>query len=321
VLAFDLHARSAAGGLITVTVTHARCSGREEARELPDAQEGAQRASGHKFLRLAVSLTIAATFATSGLAAHPAAAGAADMKVVIVVGPAGGSTSNYIYNAKKLASQARSYGAKVLELYSPHATWSKVKSAAQGANILIYLGHGNGYPSPYGAFNAKTKDGMGLNSYDGSSSHTYYGEYYIDRDIQLAKNAVVILNRLCYASGNNEWGAGYPSKSTAIQRVDNYGAGFLRTNAQAVFAEGIDSTSYILHGLFKTDRTMRQIFWSDPARDGRWDFAFNSSRTSGYRAEMDPLDGSSRYYRSVIGNLDLTATKWREVIGAVSTGR
>ena len=206
-----------------------------------------------------------------------------------------------------------------MELYSPHATWSKVKSAAQGANILIYLGHGNGHPSPYGAFNAKTKDGMGLNSSDGSSSHTYYGEYYIDRDIQLAKNAVVILNRLCYASGNNEWGAGYPSKSTAVQRVDNYGAGFLRANAQAVFAEGIDSTAYILYGLFKTDRTMRQIFWSDPARDGRWDFTFGSARTPGYHATMDPLDGSSRYYRSVIGNLDLPATTWRKVIGAIST--
>ena len=288
---------------------------------MPDAQEGAQRASGHKFLRLAVSLTIAATFATSGLAARPAAAAPSDMKVVIVVGPASGSTSKYITAAKGYASKARSYGATVVELYSPHATWSRVKSAAQGANILIYLGHGNGYPSPYGAFNAKTKDGMGLNSYDGSSSHTYYGEYYIDRDIQLAKNAVVILNRLCYASGNNEWGAGYPSKSTAIQRVDNYGAGFLRANAQVVFAEGIDSIAYILYGLFKTDRTMRQIFWSDPARDGRWDFTFSSSRTPGYTAAMDPLDGSSRYYRSVIGNMDMTATTWRKVLGAVSTGR
>lgn len=287
---------------------------------MPVPQEGAQRASGHRSLRLVLSLTIAAILAT-GIAAAPAAAATSDMKVVIVVGPAGGATSNYITNAKKLASQARSYGATVVELYSPHATWSKVRNAAQGANILIYLGHGNGYPSPYGAFNAKTKDGMGLNSSDGSSSHTYYGEYYIDRDIQLAKNAVVILNRLCYASGNNEWGSGYPSQSTAKQRVDNYGAGFLRAGAQAVFAEGIDSTSYILYGLFRTDRTMRDIFWSDPARDGRWDISFPSSRTSGYHALMDPTDGSNRYYRSVIGNLDMKATKWREVIGRVSTGR
>jgi hypothetical protein len=271
-------------------------------------------------------LAIAAVFATTGLAARPApAAAATPMKVVIVVGPAGSATSNYIYNAKKLAAQARSYGATVVELYSPHATWSRVKSAAQGANLLIYLGHGNGYPSPYGAFNAKTKDGMGLNTYDGSSSHTYYGEYYIDHDINLAPNAVVILNRLCYASGNNEWGAGYPTRSTATQRIDNYGAGFLRANARAVFAEGIDSVSYILYGLFRTNRSMTQIWWSDPARDGRYDFGFNSARTPGYRASVDPIGGSNRYYRSLVGNIWLTAGEWRAgatpVIGSVSTGR
>src|SRR4029079_1457992 len=128
----------------TVTVTHTRCSGREEARALPVAQEGAQRASGHRTLRLLASLTIAAAFGGSGLPARPAAA-ATPMKVVIVVGPVGSATSNYIYNAKKLAAQARSYGAYVVELYSPHATWTRVKNAAQGANVLIYLGHGNGY--------------------------------------------------------------------------------------------------------------------------------------------------------------------------------
>ena len=211
-------------------------------------------------------------------------------------------------------------------MYSPHATWSRVKSAAQGANVLIYLGHGNGYPSPYGAFSAKSKDGMGLNSYDGSSSHTYYGEYYVDHDIQLANNAVVILNRLCYASGNNEWGAGYPARSTAMARADNYGAGFLRANAKAVFAEGIDSASYILYGLFKTDRSMTQIWWSDPARDGRWDFGFNSARTPGYRVSMDPTDGSNRYYRSLVGNIWMTAKEWRtaaaaSALGVATTGR
>jgi hypothetical protein len=288
---------------------------------LPVAQQGAQRASVHRILRIFVAMTIAAVVATTGFAARPAEAATGRAKVVIVVGPVGSATAGYISSAKKLAAQARSYGALVVELYSPRATWGRVKSAAQGANLLIYLGHGNGYPSPYGAFNAKTKDGMGLNRTLGSTAHTYYGEYYIDRDIQLANNAVVILNRLCYASGNNEWGSGYPTRSTAIKRVDNYGAGFLRANAKAVFAEGFDSTSYILRGLFTTNATIGQIFWSDPARDGRWDFSFASSRTPGYRAVMDPLDGANRYYRSVIGNLNLKASAWRSgaTLGVATT--
>jgi hypothetical protein len=277
---------------------------------LPVSKEGAQRASSHQSLRFVVVAVMASVFAIGGLVSSPTSVAAAGKKVVIVVGPAGSSTSNYIYNAKKLAYQARSYGATVYEIYSPHATWARVKAYAQGANLFIYLGHGNGYPSPYGAFSKYTKDGIGLNSYDGSTSHRYYGEYYVDHYIQFAPNAVVILNRLCYASGNSEWGAGYPTKTTAKQRVDNYGAGFLRTGARAVFAEGINSTAYILYSLFKTSRTIKQTFWADPARSGAYDFAFWSSRTSGKVAIMDP-SYPGRYYRSVIGDVLMTAATWR----------
>ena len=287
---------------------------------MPVSTKGAQRASRHRSLRLTVSLVVAVVFAGVGLAANPTPAEAGGMKVVIVVGPVGSSTANYIYNAKKLAAQARSYGASVYEVYSPYATWTKVKSVAQGANVFIYLGHGNGWPSPYAPFNRYTKDGLGLNATAGSSRNKYYGEYYIDTQINFAPNAVVILNRLCYASGNNEWGSGYPSKSTAIQRVDNYGAGFLRANAKAVFAEGINSAGYILHGLFKTKMTVAQIFWTSPAADGRYDFVFRSTRTRPWHGVLDPL-GASRYYRSMIGDFNLTTAQWRNAIGTAEATR
>jgi hypothetical protein len=253
---------------------------------------------------------LAATLAVGGLASHPGTAAAAGKKVVIVVGPAGSNTSDYIYNAKKLAAQARSYGATVYQIYTPHATWARVKAYAQGANILIYLGHGNGYPSPYGAFSKYSKDGMGLNTTDGSSSHTYYGEYYIAQAIRLAPNAVVILNRLCYASGDSEWGAGNPTKSVAIARADNYAAGFLRTGARAVFAEGINSVSFVLSGLFKTSRSMMSIFYSDPATTRTYAFSFKSTRTLGRIGILDPY-ARSRYYKSFVGDLSMTAVNWR----------
>jgi hypothetical protein len=261
---------------------------------------------------LGLVMLLAAVFAVGGLASHPGVAAAAGKKVVIVVGPTGSSTANYIYNAKLLASQARSYGATVYEVYSPNATWAKVKSVAQGANVLIYLGHGNGWPSPYGPFQRYTKDGLGLNATagNGNSNVKYWGEYYVDLYLNLAPNAVVILNRLCYASGNSEWGAANPTKSVAIQRVDNFGAGFLRANAKAVFAEGIGSASYILYGLFKTSRTMTQIFWSASNATHTYSFGFTSVRTPSYKALMDP-SAPSRYYRSVIGSLGMTAVTWR----------
>lgn len=279
---------------------------------MPDSTKGAQRASGHRSLRLTVSLVVAVVFAGVGLAATPTPAAAAGMKVVIVVGPAGSSTSNYISNAKKLAAQARSYGASVYEVYSPNATWSKVKSVAQGANVFIYLGHGNGYPSPYGAFQRYTKDGFGLNatSGNGNSNVKYWGEYYIDRYIQMAPNAVVILNRLCYASGNSEWGSANPTKATAIKRVDNYGAGFLRTGAKVVFAEAINSVSHQVRSLFTTNYSMNTILMTHPSASSARDFYFTSSRTYWAKAHLDPPQ-SGKYWRAAIGNLSLTAAQWR----------
>jgi hypothetical protein len=264
-------------------------------------------------LNFAIAAVLGAAFALGGLAASPASVAAAGKKVVIVVGPSGSSTANYIYNAKKYAAQARSYGATVYEVYSPNATWAKVKSVAQGANLFIYLGHGNGWPSPYAPFQVYTKDGLGLNATAGNGNYNvkYWGEYYVDHYINLAPYAVVVLNRLCYASGNSEWGMANPTKSTAIKRVDNYSNGFLRANAKAVFAEGISSVSYILTGLFRTNRTMSQIFWSDPAAKHTYAFSFTATRYAGAPAVMDPAS-PGKYYRSLVGSMGMTATRWRD---------
>jgi len=256
---------------------------------------------------------LAALLLATAMTAGAPGARAATMKVVIVVGPVGGATAEYKSGANKLADQARGYGASVTKVYSPNATWGRVRDAAQGANVLIYLGHGNGWPSPYAPFSADSKDGFGLNKSagNGNSNVKYFGESYMAK-LALARHAVVLLNRLCYASGNNEWGAGNPTKSTAIKRVDNYGFGFLKAGAKAVFASGITSVGFVLKGLFNADGSMTfaKLFWTDPARTGDYKFGFTSTRTSGAAAIMDPY-APHRYYRSVIGFLDTTVSDWR----------
>ena len=278
---------------------------------MPVQENGAQRVPRRPF-RIVAMLMLSAAFAVGTLAVDPAPALAAAKKVVIVVGPTGSQTASFIRDAKGLASVARSYGADVREIYSPNATWTRVKSHAQGANILIYLGHGNGYPSPYGSFQRYTKDGFGLNKAASSGHYNvkYWGEYYIDRYIQMAPNAVVILARLCYASGNSEWGAANPTKSTAMKRIDNYGAGFLRAGAKAVFAEGVTSAAYIIKNLYTSSRNMREIFFASPSRTMSYRFHFSSARTSGVTGSGDPYR-PSRYYRSVVGWLATTANQWR----------
>ena len=279
---------------------------------MPVRPRGAQRASTHRSRRLTAFALLAGLAMSLGTLAVPAVTRAASMKVVVVVGPVGSQTASYKSSAHSYATLARSYGASVTEIYSPYATWARVRPALQGANLLIYLGHGNGWPSPYGPFQRLTKDGLGLNATSGAgnSNTKYYGEYYIDRDIQMAPNAVVILNRLCYASGNSEWGSANPTKSTAIKRVDNFGAGFLRAGAKAVFADAITSASYQIRQLFTSTRNMNNILMTDPNASGARDFYFTSTRTSWARAHLDPPQ-AGKYWRSVIGVLSLTASQWR----------
>lgn len=273
---------------------------------------GAQRASSRRIRSLLTAILVAFVAVGAASAVAPEAR-AATTRVVIVVGPVGSSTANYRYNARLLATQARGYGASVTEIFTPYATWSRVASAARGANILIYLGHGNGWPSPYYPFSTSTKDGLGLNATSGAGNYNvkYYGESYM-ATLHLAPHAIVVLNRLCYASGDSEWGSANPTKSVAIKRVDNYGAGFLRGGAQAVFASGITSAGYVLRALYRgsASMTMSQLFWSDPARTRTYRFAFTSTRTTGATALMDPY-APSRYYRSVIGRLTTTVGAWR----------
>jgi hypothetical protein len=273
---------------------------------------GAQRASSHRSARLVAFPILALVIALGGISASATPAAAASVKVVIVVGPVESSTAHYKSAAKSYAKQARSYGAQVIEIYSPNATWARVKAAAKGANIFIYLGHGNGHPSPYGAFYSDRKDGLGLNKTagHGNSNVKYYGEKYVKASLALAKNSVVILNHLCYASGNSEPGRALPSKATAKKRADNYAAGFLRAGARTVFATGKGSASWLVRSLLTTDLTMGQIFKADPSFTGTRDFTFASARTNTFTVWMDPY-AAKKYYHSMVGRPNMSAAAVR----------
>lgn len=272
---------------------------------------GAQRASTSSRASRLISLSLATVAALGAMGAIAQPAAAARPKVAVIVGPVGSVTRDYRADGKRLARQARAYGARVVEVYSPNATWSRVVEATRGAKLVIYLGHGNGWPSPYGPYQPFTKNGLGLNARAGAGDRnvTYKGEYYVGRRMQLARNAVVLLNHLCYASGNAEHGAPTYRRWVARARADNYAKGFQRAGAKAVFAIGLEHPDYVLRGLFRSNLTMRQIFWNTRAATPGDKVLFNPRRSSG-SGILDPR--RNRYYfRSVVGNLDMRASAWR----------
>ncbi|MBA2554314.1 MAG: hypothetical protein H0V10_11625, partial [Geodermatophilaceae bacterium] len=97
----------------------------------------------------------------------PAAAETPRPKAVIIVGPSSGETSRYLGLGEAFADSAERYGFDVRRVYHPRATWSNVLANIQGAKLVINLGHGNGWPSPYPPYQTDTKNGLGLNAYEG----------------------------------------------------------------------------------------------------------------------------------------------------------
>ena len=235
-------------------------------------------------------------------------------KVVIVVGAVHGQTDSYRARGDAAYAEAIKYTPNVTKVYSPNATWSRVLSATKNANIVIYMGHGNGWPSPYTYDpNYVTKDGMGLNSSAGNGDHNnkYYGEPYMAQ-LELAPNAIILLHHLCYASGNGESSSESPTTSVAKQRVQNYAAGFLRSPARAVIADGHSGAASYLRALFTTNQSILQLWRSVPSYNGN-EFSFASGRSAGYTAYMDP-EAPQKFYRSMVAKPTLTT---REITGVV----
>jgi hypothetical protein len=188
---------------------------------------------------VATVATVAAPLAAHGAVASP--------KVVIIVGPTGSGTANNRSQGDEIAAAATALGATVVKVYSPNATWSKVKAAVNGAKIIVYLGHGNGYPNPYsGNYYPDRVDGWGLNrtttNGDGdnwSTTMVYCGEkallgtltssdgqaqrtYCSGGPITPAAGFVMIYSNACYAPGANEPQNPDATASEALKHVSYF---------------------------------------------------------------------------------------------------
>jgi hypothetical protein len=218
------------------------------------------------------------------LAAMPAAATTTPLKVVIIVGPTGDLTKSYRSTGNSIADAATAAGATVVKVYSPRATWPKVRDAVAGANVVVYLGHGNGYPNPYSSGTEWTDrvNGWGLNrttqggdSDDWSTKMVYCGEKALlgtlttsdgaaqwkycggargMLGVHPAANWVMIYNKACYAPGASEGWDTNATELVALQHVRNYGYPALKNAAGAYFATDMYRGGEQLVSLVLTNR-------------------------------------------------------------------
>lgn len=274
--------------------------------------------------RLLVALLVAGLLGMAPGAPSPASAAVdtrSTAKVVVIVGAVHGSTPSYRQRGQEIYDAATRWSSNVVKVFSPNATWAAAKAAMQGASIVVYLGHGNGFPSPYRSSPwPYSQNGMGLNETAGNGDYNnrYYGEYYIGNEVKLAPNAVVLLTGLCYAAGNSEGGYPEPTLDVAMQRADNYAAGFLRAGAAGVVVEnaGGDVTTYIQQ-LLTGDATLLGM-WLHHARANGNEFSFPSIRTPGTRVHMDPYTPTSGFKRAFTGDPNLRSDQFRAGAASVA---
>ncbi len=265
--------------------------------------EGAPRGTG-RLARLGLVIVAAIVLAGSaGFAISPASATAASgLKVAVIVGPAGAKTAANRDWANSAAREALKYTPNVVKVYTPNATWSRVKTAMTGASVVVYVGRGSGYPSVTSSVRKPARqNGLALNPIAGvdNSTKRHYGESYI-RTVSLAPRAVVLLHRTDYASGLSPSGYAEPSLTTARRRVDNYGAGFLAAGASAVIAEYAASPTYYVRSLFTKSASLDAVWRNAPSRHGHVT-SFVSKRTAGAAGRTDPARSRSGWTRSIVG--------------------
>ncbi len=282
--------------------------------------------------RIIAALAASALLATALLAAAPAPSRAATgQKVAIIVGPTGSVTSSYRKQADETAAAAVAAGASVVKVYSPYATWSAVKSAVNGANIVVYFGHGNGYPSPYSSTqNTDRVNGWGLNrtttNGDGdnwSTTMVYCGEQALlgtltsssthqwnycggntnTDGITPAPGWVMIYSNACYAPGASESWDAVPSKSVALQRVSNYSRPVLKLGG-TYFATDHGAAPLVDSILRNPTRSFGQIY-NDHRPSGTFSDDAHLS-VSGARAWMMRTSRSVVYTYAFAGNPSAT---------------
>jgi len=236
---------------------------------------------------------ITAVFAAVSLfvpAASPVAA--AGEKVVIIVGPVGTLTDSYRTKANKVADAATAAGATVVKVYSPNATWANVKTAVNGANVIVYFGHGNGYPNPYGSneltdrsngwgLNTKTTNGdkdswsagslvycgeralLGtLTSADDTARKTYCGGTSND-GIMPAPNFTMVYAQAHYAPGFGERYAKTTPLTTlteAKQRVRHYSTPILKLGGTYIATAYSDADQIVSRVLSQPNTAYADIF-------------------------------------------------------------
>jgi len=274
-----------------------------------------------------------AAVSLAALVSFPAPVGAGEdrPKIAIIVGPVASLTPVYLALAEAAASTAERRGATVARAYSPSATPANVLAAVADANIVIYFGHGYGYPNPYGGLDTAKQNGWALQGPGARGTHgdvgdevAYYGEDWIVANARPAPGFVMIYSNTCYAPGASEGGQPEATALVAAQRVAYYSRSTFALGGSAYYATDFDrgAADLVDRILGNPDATYGSAFTAD-ARYVPWGLSVQPHMLSAgqqlwlHRSKY--TDGPPNYWYAFAGNPDLTPRRaWDQVAPTVT---
>jgi PKD repeat protein len=281
----------------------------------------------HNPVRLALWLALAMALAASAVMGPvPVRAGAAGQKVVVIVGPVGGGSiqTNYLNRGEQIADAAEALGATAVRVFSPNATYANARAAVNGANIIVFIGHGSGFPNPYtGTMIPAWTNGWGLNAiagvdaYDSTGhGHTiggshpsmlYCGEAALEGKpkpssipaaqwcagggITPAPGFAMVFSNACYAPGAGETEETTPtSEAVARQRVENFSRPYLALGG-TYFASDLGSRSVVENILEHPHNSWGDIYAMSQGYSESAQVHFPHTRSAGDEAWLQRTSG------------------------------
>ena len=152
------------------------------------------------------------------------------LKAVLIVGPIDGDYGTWTQeekaNMELAANELTANGVEVHKFYTPNNDWDEIKAAADGAEFLLYRGHG----VAWGSGSTPPVGGFYLNGNNFVSSDD------IRQDLDLATNALAMIYG-CYAaghSGDEDYDIGL---TEACRRVAQYSDPFFDIGAAGYYSD------------------------------------------------------------------------------------
>ena len=154
------------------------------------------------------------------------------LKAVAIVGDVGGHTATYKDDMDVAVEALQDHSVTVEKFYYGDSTftWSDIVSASNGANFMLYMGHGVYWDGP--CTQPTLVGGFSL-----GNEHVHPDDVRNDLAGQMANDSIVILSHVCFSAGDTACDeSGEPSQDEAERRVKMYAAPFVDIGMEAYFA-------------------------------------------------------------------------------------